>query len=92
MKTLINDLFSQSKCDFCEQLIPDFVMEEHLEECQARLIFLFIHGGKYKGVSSQVNILFIHGGKYKGVSSQVNILFIHGGKYKGVLSQVNIFT
>ena len=67
-------------------------MEEHLEECQARLIFLFIHGGKYKGVSSQVIFLFIHGGKYKGVSSQVIFLFINGGKYKGVSGQVNIFT
>jgi len=29
----VNVMDSQSKCDFCEQLIPDFVMEEHIEEC-----------------------------------------------------------
>ena len=53
---IYNYLISQSKCDFCEQLIPDFVMEEHIEECQARLISLLNHGGTYIGVLSQVNI------------------------------------
>ncbi len=29
-------LFSQSRCPDCKQLIPDFVMDEHVEDCPGR--------------------------------------------------------
>jgi len=32
----VNVMDEQQKCSFCLNLIPLFVMEEHVEECQAR--------------------------------------------------------